>query len=246
MTMPTSDPTPPRPDDAPLAAAAPAPDSAREVGWARAAAVLSLALGVIAALQLILRPFRDISGAVELATVGAVAVVVGLLARHWSRRARRRTSAMAIAGIWMGAVGAVLGFIPAVLITVLAEAPAPEPTLTPSESAVALESEQRKLDEVAARAATRLMWPLERDDAAGDDGPGPYPFRLAVTTDGDLLLTPDGELLAELPYDTDVRYETWADSTHFRLLLFGPLGARSEVTDTEPTPTPTPEPTPSG
>ncbi|MBM7505973.1 hypothetical protein ACFPER_02575 [Agromyces aurantiacus] len=218
----------------------PAPDSAREVGWARAAAVVSLGLGILALVQLRWTLLLDLPGLVWLAALAVAAVVLGLLSRRWSRRARRRTSAMAIAGIWLASASLFLGIVPTAVITVLAERPADDP-VTPSESARALDTEQRALEEAAALAEDRLTR-LAEDDAAAepDAGAATYPPRLAVTTDGDLLLTLDGDVLAELPYGARVGYQTFADQQHFELVLTGSLGASAEVTDQASTPTPSP------
>ncbi|MFE5670883.1 hypothetical protein ACFQ58_04640 [Agromyces sp. NPDC056523] len=241
-------PTPPNaadPPSGPTSGGPPrAPDSARRVGWARAAAVVSLGLGVFAAFTLVTSPFRDPPTAIALAAVAVLAVVVGMLARRWSRRTGRPTSPMAITGIWLGAVSAFLGLVPTVLLAVLAERLEPEPPLTPAASARALDFEQRELEEAAALAATRLIRLVddESSDALGSEEAGVYPIRLAVTTDGDVLLTTDGDVLVELPYDTRVRYETWRDAEHFELSLAGPLGGRAHVSDQEPTPAPPPTP----
>ena len=227
MTASPSDPLVPPPPTPPDAAAPAgdgtprAPDSAPWGGWARGAAGLCRALGVVA-----------------------------VLAWRWARRSGRRTSPMAIAGIWLGAVSAVLGLVPTLLLSVLAERLEPEPPLTPAASARALDFEQRDLEEAAALAASRLIR-LVDDESSDQRGSGiasteTYPLRLAVTTDGDVLLTTDGDVLAELPHDTHVVYQTWGDEEHFELRLSGALGGYVHVSDEVPTPTPAPPSAPEG
>jgi hypothetical protein len=256
VTASPSDPLAPPPSTPPDAAAPSgdgtptAPDSAPLVGWARAAAVLSLALGVFAGLTLVTSPFRDVPAAIALAAIAILAVVLGVLAWRWSRRTGRRTSPMAIAGIWLGAVSAVLGLAPTLLLSVLAERLEPEPPLTPAASARALDFEQRDLEEAAALAASRLIRLVDGESSdqrgSGSASAETYPLRLAVTTDGDVLLTTDGDVLAELPHDTHVVYQTWGDEEHVELRLSGALGGYVHVSDEVPTPTPAPPSAPGG
>lgn len=215
---------------------APTPPGPLEPTRVRLAAVLSMLLGALAGLQLVTNPFRDVSTAILLALPGIAAVALGVYARRWARRARRTTSPMAIAGIWIGAIALVLGAVPTLAITVLAErldvGSAPE---SPRASALAVVSEERELEDAAALAAGRLR-------SYADSGLGSaaaFPAELAVSTDEDLLLTLDGAELAELPRGTRVYYAAVVDGTHFELALTGPLGAHARVTgDLGTTPTP--------
>ncbi|MGR2752804.1 DUF4190 domain-containing protein [Agromyces arachidis] len=231
----TLDPSPP----APAAPAVGAPEGPEPTG-VRLAAVLSMLLGALAALLLIGAPLAVLSpSSVLFALPGVAAVVLGIVAWRWSRRAQRRTSPMAIAGLWMGAVSVVLGSIPFLLISLLAEPlgeaePAPESS---EQRMSAIAAEEEELDRAVYLAADRLIL-LRADDAATDDAAGPnrtagrFPAELAVTTDGDRLLTVDGDELVELPEGTQVRYESWGDGMHFALGLTGTLGASARIDDT--------------
>ncbi|MGR2752803.1 hypothetical protein [Agromyces arachidis] len=190
--------------------------------------MLSVLLGVLAALMLVTNPFRGPSIAILIVVAGIAAIVLGWIARRWSRRAQRRMSPMAVAGVWLGAVALVLGVIPTLLILVLAEPLGP----TPEEAAIALAEEDEDLGRVAALAGARLV-ALNASDARADvsHGTAVYPPQLAVSTDQDLLLTLDGDVLAKLPPYTRVTYETRADGEHFKLSLDGPAGGSATISD---------------
>jgi hypothetical protein len=241
-----SDPTNGGTSDPPAPAPAPAGAVVSPEGstGARVLAAVSLGLGVAAAAGIFSDPFRLFGSGIWFGLVAVAALVVGIVV--WSRvRRNGRRSPMAVAGIWLGATMIVVGLVPGALLLLLSERletveTTPEPTVVAQAEA----DEQQRLDEAADLAAgsLRMLWYAD----------GAYPDELAVTTDGSRLIALDGTIIAELPDDTEVSYETQGDRAGYSLALFGPRGGSAFAEDdpadataapARPTPTPTPTPT---
>ncbi|MDR6906364.1 hypothetical protein J2X63_002050 [Agromyces sp. 3263] len=222
MTAPqpetSRDPAPPRP-----AAPAPAPDAAPR--GATALAWTSLVLGIFGILGSVNLFLADPATIVVCAVLAASGLATGIIAVVRMRRRSRSATGIGIAGLVVSAIALVLACLGALqfaLLFVFAERlESPEPTRSSAEVAAEQAATEREYRAVAGAAADRLEAVRLPD--------GTYPTRLAVTTDQQQLITPDGEVIAELPFDTEVGYTVYMDATTYELRLFGPNGTRAVV-----------------
>jgi len=176
-------------------------------GWLDALGTVSLVVGICAALLTMVTPFRDPIATGGLAALAVLALVLGIVVRVRAVRAGQRAT-NAFIGIILSVVALALlaiSFIPYLFMSVLAER-FDEPPAAPPSVVRPVDDELRQLE---AQQAT-----------------GTYPTTLAVTTDGDRLMTPDGLVVAGLPDGTEVNYETSVDGTRYDLVLFGQYGGR--------------------
>jgi len=189
-------------------------------GWLDALATASLVTGIAAALITLVTPSRDPLATGGLALLALVGLVLGAIVRIRAERAAERAPS-AFLGIILSVVALALlaiSFVPYLFMSVLSERPEPEPA---PPAAVEQLDEQRRL-EASARLAMQTLDATQRSTGA-------YPAALALTTDGDRLLTPDGFVVTELPPGTEVSYEASVDGTRYDLVLFGVLGGRVAV-----------------
>jgi len=188
-------------------------------GWLDALGTVSLVVGICAALLTMVTPFRDPIATGGLAALAVLALVLGIVVRVRAVRAGQRAT-NAFIGIILSVVALALlaiSFIPYLFMSVLAERVDAEPAAPPA-VVQPVDDELRQL-EASARSAEQMMDVARRTI-------GTYPTTLAVTTDGDRLITPDGLVVAGLPDGTEVNYETSIDGTRYDLVLFGQYGGR--------------------
>lgn len=239
----------PHPAPSPAGGRPPAGPSASGVpegdARSRVLAAVSLGLGIVAAAGIFSNPFRLFGPGIWFGLIAVAALALGIVVWAGVRRNGRR-SPMAVAGIWLGAAMIVVGLVPGALLLLLSERlETVEATPEPSAIAQAEADEQRELDVAADTAAVslRTLWTTD----------GAYPDELAVTTGGSRLIAVDGTLIAALPDETEVRYETHGDGTGYSLALFGPRGGSAFAEDdpadattapARPAPSPTPSPSP--
>ena len=186
-------------------------------GWLDALGTVSLVVGIVAALLTLVTPFRDPTETGGLAALAALALALGLVVRVRAVRAGQRAT-NAFIGIILSVVALALlaiSFVPYLFMSVLAERGDELPAVPPS-VVQPVDDELRQL-EASARVTGQML------DAARQTT-GTYPTTLAVTTDGDLLLTLDGFVVAGLPDGTEVTYETSVDGTRYDLVFFGQYG----------------------
>ena len=188
-------------------------------GWLDALGTVSLVVGICAALLTMVTPFRDPIATGGLAALAVLALVLGIVVRvHAVHAGERATNAFI--GIILSVVALALlaiSFIPYLFMSVLAERVDAEPAAPPA-VVRPVDDELRQL-EASARSAEQMM-------GVAKQATGTYPTTLAVTTDGDRLMTPDGLVVAGLPDGTEVNYETSVDGTRYDLVLFGQYGGR--------------------
>jgi len=188
-------------------------------GWLDALGTVSLVVGICAALLTMVTPFRDPIATGGLAALAVLALVLGIVVRVRAVRAGQRAT-NAFIGIILSVVALALlaiSFIPYLFMSVLAER-FDEPPAAPPSVVRPVDDELRQL-EASARSAEQMM-------GVAQQATGTYPTTLAVTTDGDRLMTPDGLVVAGLPDGTEVNYETSIDGTRYDLVLFGQYGGR--------------------
>ena len=186
-------------------------------GWLDALGTVSLVVGIVAALVTLVTPFRDLTATGGLAALAALALALGLVVRVRAVRAGQRAT-NAFIGIILSVVALALlaiSFVPYLFMSVLAERGDELPAGPPS-VVQPVDDELRQL-EASARVTGQML------DAARQST-GTYPTTLAVTTDGDLLLTLDGFVVAGLPDGTEVTYEASVDGTRYDLVFFGQYG----------------------
>ena len=186
-------------------------------GWLDALGTVSLVVGIVAAMLTLVTPFRDPTATGGLAALAALALALGLVVRVRAVRAGQRAT-NAFIGIILSVVALALlaiSFVPYLFMSVLAERGDELPAVPPS-VVQPVDDELRQL-EASARVTGQML------DAARQTT-GTYPTTLAVTTDGDLLLTLDGFVVAGLPDGTEVTYETSVDGTRYDLVFFGQYG----------------------
>ncbi|GAA2035718.1 hypothetical protein GCM10009819_20300 [Agromyces tropicus] len=222
------------------AGAVPTPPSASATAVAveptgiRLAAVLAMLLAALAVLALASGGPLGVGARPLMMLPGAAAMVLGIVAWRWARRKRYRASWMAVMGVLVGGFATLLGSFQFLIVYVLAERFDPEPPQSVRSSQLATLSEQQVLEDAAALAASRLVLLAGRADGVEVTETVPttrFPSRLAVTTDGEVLITPDGDVLAGIPARTRVSYSTFDDGNHFELALAGPLGGHAWTTD---------------
>ncbi|MGW4929644.1 hypothetical protein ACWEOH_10850 [Agromyces sp. NPDC004153] len=186
-------------------------------GWLDALGTVSLVVGIAAALLTMVTPFRDPIATGGLAALAVLALVLGLVVRVRAVGAHQRAT-NAFIGIILSVVALALlaiSFVPYLFMSVLAERGDAPPAAPPS-VVRPVDDELRQL-EASARVAEQML------DAARQTT-GTYPTTLAVATNGDLLLTLDGFVVAGLPDGTEVDYETSVDGTRYDLVFFGQYG----------------------
>ena len=208
-------PTSPSDGDQPVTVVSQRPPAV--TGWLDALGTVSLVVGIVAALLTLVTPFRDPAATGGLAALAALALALGLVVRVRAVRAGQRAT-NAFIGIILSVVALALlaiSFVPYLFMSVLAERGDELPAVPPS-VVQPVDDELRQL-EASARVTGQML------DAARQTT-GTYPTTLAVTTDGDLLLTLDGFVVAGLPDGTEVTYETSVDGTRYDLVFFGQYG----------------------
>ena len=186
-------------------------------GWLDALGTVSLVVGIVAAMLTLVTPFRDPTATGGLAALAALALALGLVVRVRAVRAGQRAT-NAFIGIILSVVALALlaiSFVPYLFMSVLAERGDELPAVPPS-VVQPVDDELRQL-EASARVTGQML-------DASRQTTGTYPTTLAVTTDGDLLLTLDGFVVAGLPDGTEVTYETSVDGTRYDLVFFGQYG----------------------
>lgn len=156
---------------------------------------------------------------------GGLALAAAIVAIVRYRRAGRPAPPVGVAGIVLSGLAlalTLLSLLQFAFFFVFAERleTPPEP-VTSAQAAAEQAATEREFAEVAAASAEMLEVVRLPD--------GSYPTRLAVTTDQRQLISPDGVVIADLPFDTSVNYEVYVDATQYQLLLFGPNGTRAEV-----------------
>ena len=203
----------------PTPAAAASPRGTAALAWT------SLVLGIFAILGSVNLFLADPMTIVVCALLAAIGLAAAIVAVVRVRRSGRPAPAIGVAGLVVSAIALVLtffGVLQFAFLYVFAERlEPPEPTLSSAEVAAEQAATEREYTAVAETAADALESVRLPD--------GSYPTRLAVTTDQQQLITPDGEVIAELPFDTDVGYTVYMDATKYDLRLFGPNGTRAVV-----------------
>ncbi|MFE6254485.1 hypothetical protein [Agromyces sp. NPDC057865] len=205
-------------------------------GWLDTLGTVSLVVGICAALLTMVTPFRDPIATGGLAALAVLALVLGIVVRVRAVRAGQRAT-NAFIGIILSVVALALlaiSFIPYLFMSVLAER-FDEPPAAPPAVVRPVDDELRQL-EASARSAEQMMGVAQQTT-------GMYPTTLAVTTDGDRLMTPDGLVIAGLPDGTEVNYETSIDGTRYDLVLFGQYGGRVALNSEQGIVSSTPGPT---
>ena len=157
--------------------------------------------------------------------LGGLALAAGIVAIVWYRRSGRPAPAIGIAGVVVSGLAltfTLISLLQFAFFYVFAERlePPPEPIST-AQAAAEQAATQREFAEIASASAEML------EEVRLPDGS--YPTRLAVTTDERQLISPDGVVIADLPFGTSVEYAVYVDATQYQLLLFGPNGTRAEV-----------------
>ena len=185
----------------------------------------SLVLGILAILGSVNLFLADPLTIVVCALLAAIGLTTAIVEVVRVRRGGRPAPAIGVAGLVVSAIALVLtcfGVLQFAFLFVFAERlEPPEPTHSSAEIAAEQAATEREYTAVAQTAADALESVRLPD--------GSYPVRLAVTTDQQQLITPDGEVIAELPFDTDVGYTVYMDATKYDLRLFGPNGTRAVV-----------------
>ena len=156
---------------------------------------------------------------------GGLALAAAIVAIVRYRRAGRPAPPVGVAGIVLSGLAlalTLLSLLQFAFFFVFAERlETPQEPVTSAQAAAEQAATEREFAEVAAASAEMLEVVRLPD--------GSYPTRLAVTTDQRQLISPDGVVIADLPFDTSVNYEVYVDATQYQLLLFGPNGTRAEV-----------------
>jgi hypothetical protein len=203
----------------------PAPSRSPQPRGTTALAWTSLVLGTFGILGSVNLFLADPATIVVCVLLAAIGVAAGIVAVVRVRRRGRPAPAVGVAGLVVSAIALVLacfGVLQFAFLFVFSERlESPEPTLSSAEVAAEQAATEREYRAVAGTAANALESVRLPD--------GTYPTRLAVTTDHAQLITPDGEVIAELPFDTDVGYTVYMDATKYDLRLFGPNGTRAVV-----------------
>ena len=194
-------------------------------GWGIALSWISLVIGIVTVLTSLNLFLADPIGLLVRAVLGGVALAAAIVALVRYRRAGRSAPPIGIAGLVVSIVSLVivgLGVLQFTLIYVFAERlePPSEP-VSSSQAAAEQAATEREFAEVA-HASAEMLELVRLPD-------GSYPTRLAVTTDQSQLISPDGVVIADLPFGTSVKYAVYVDATQYQLLLFGPNGTRAEV-----------------
>ena len=200
-------------------ASPPPPRGAAALAWS------SLIVGIIAALGAFNMFLPDPTTMVARVVLGGGALTAAIVAIVRYRRVGRTAPAIGIAGVVISGLAlalTVISLLQFALIYVFAERlePPPEP-VSSSQAAAEQAATEREFAEVA-HASAEMLEVVRLPD-------GSYPTRLAVTTDQSQLISPDGVVIADLPFGTSVKYAVYVDATQYQLLLFGPNGTRAEV-----------------
>ena len=157
--------------------------------------------------------------------LGGLALAAGIVAIMRYRRSGRPAPPVGITGVVLSGLALAFTFVSLLQFAffyVFAERlePPPEPVSSAQAAAEQAATEQ-EFAEIASTSAEMLETVRLAD--------GSYPTRLAVTTDERQLISPDGAVIADLPFGTSVEYTVYVDATQYQLLLFGPNGTRAEV-----------------
>ena len=200
-------------------ASPPPPRGAAALAWS------SLIVGTIAALGAFNMFLPDPTTMIARVVLGGGALAAAIVAIVRYRRVGRTAPAIGIAGVVISGLAlalTVISLLQFALIYVFAERlePPPEP-VSSSQAAAEQAATEREFAEVA-DASAEMLEVVRLPD-------GSYPTRLAVTTDERQLISPDGVVIADLPFGTSVKYAVYVDATQYQLLLFGPNGTRAEV-----------------
>ena len=185
----------------------------------------SLVVGIIAALGAFNMFVPDPIIMVVRFVLGGLALAAGIVAIVWSRRSGRPAPPVGITGVVLSGLALTFTFVSLLQFAffyVFAERlePPPEP-VSSAQAAAEQAATEREFAEIASTSAEMLEVVRLPD--------GSYPTRLAVTTDERQLISPDGVVIADLPFGTSVEYSVYVDATQYQLLLFGPNGTRAEV-----------------
>jgi hypothetical protein len=193
--------------------------------WGVALSWTSLVIGIVIVLTSLNLFFADPIGLLLRAVVGGIALAAAIVALVRYRRAGRSAPPVGIAGLVVSIVSLVivgLGVLQFAVIYAFAERLEEPPAVVSSSQAAAEQAATEREFAEAARASSDMLEVVRLPD-------GTYPTRLAVTTDDRQLISPNGVVIADLPFGTSVHYEVYVDATQYRLLLFGPNGTRAEV-----------------
>lgn len=210
------------------------------LGWARFLGWSSLAVGLGGMIVAIVAPWDDRPfGASAVASVGGGAIWLGAMAAQRSRRAHRGSGVPAILGITVGAITVVLAFS-AIVTIVMTGSSAPAPNADRDVAPAELPSGAVSDPNPSAGGAPEAGYPIPVDQAVEGSqlaqaaltadralraslgaGVAQWPAALAVSTDGTVLLGPDGAILTPLPPGTQVAYSTSSDRLAYSLTLFG-------------------------
>lgn len=203
-------------------APAPAPAPPR---WVVTLPWTSLVLGIIALLGSLNMFLPDPRGMLVRTVIGGIGLAAAIIAIVRFRRTGRPAPPIGIAGLVVSSLAlvvTVLTLLQFAFFFLFAERlePPAEP-VSSSQAAAEQAATEREFGEIAHTSAAML------EEVRLPDGS--YPTRLAVTTDERQLISPDGVVIADLPFGTSVNYTVYVDATQYQLLLFGPHGTRAEV-----------------